>query len=405
MLGRRRTRLTREGWYYLLVLAFVVTGAMLREINLLMMMAGLLIGPLLLNWRLAVASLRPLVASRRLASTVGVGEALSVEITVHSGKGWLPWFSTGGWAVTVEDEIRRVGAGSSATPLRSGVLFWHIARGKAQRVAYRGRLLRRGHYEFGPLTVSTRFPLGLVRRWMVVDAPQELIVLPRLGQLTPAWRAFCRRSLHADRGRRTQQAAPEGDFHSLREWRPGDARRQIHWRTTARRRTPVVRRLERPQNADVAVLLDLSTRRLDGDGEDPVTERAIGFVATVISDLCRQGVGWMLLGTAAETHQVFRGPTSAGLLRECMLHLATLESGKEDAIQPLLVEVLGNLRRDTRVVVVTTRGKSAGAGSAELTQGWMGAGGRPIEPALVIHAGSSELDEFYRGEEHSGSQP
>lgn len=401
MIGGRRTRLTREGWYYVLVLAFVVTGAMLREINLLMIMSGLLLGPLLLNWRMAVASLRPLRATRRAVDTIAAGEMLSVELTVQSGKTWLPRLAPGGWAVTVDDVLRRVGPGHSPAKLHTGVLFWHIARGETARLAYRGKLLKRGRYQLGPLTMSTCFPLGLVRRTEVVPARHELTVLPRLGRLTPAWQALCRRALYAERGRRTQQSALEGDFHSLRDWRPGDSLRQIHWRTTARRRTPVVRRFERPQNADVAVLLDLCQRlpKEDLPEEDAVVERAIRFAATVINDLCRQNSGHVVLGTAGRTAEVLRGPASAGMLRECMMHLALLEAGQGSTFESMLADVLSHLPRNMQVVVITTRRGLGKDGAAQLTQGWMAAGGRPIAPALVVDAARKELDDYFSSDE------
>ena len=43
---RRRAWLSREGWYYCGVLAFIVGGAVLRSINLLVILAGMMIAPL-----------------------------------------------------------------------------------------------------------------------------------------------------------------------------------------------------------------------------------------------------------------------------------------------------------------------------------------------------------------------
>ena len=37
---RKTTTICREGWYYLFVLSFIVTGAILREINLLVVLTG-----------------------------------------------------------------------------------------------------------------------------------------------------------------------------------------------------------------------------------------------------------------------------------------------------------------------------------------------------------------------------
>ena len=63
---RRRAWLTREGWYYLAVLAFIIGGAVLRSVNLLVILAGMMIAPLLFNWRLVMASLMGLSIRRKL---------------------------------------------------------------------------------------------------------------------------------------------------------------------------------------------------------------------------------------------------------------------------------------------------------------------------------------------------
>ena len=54
---RRPARLSvgAEGWYYAVVMVLVLAGALLREINLLMLLAGLMAGPLLFNLLLALS--------------------------------------------------------------------------------------------------------------------------------------------------------------------------------------------------------------------------------------------------------------------------------------------------------------------------------------------------------------
>lgn len=49
MVGRRRVGICREGVYYLFVLAFIVGGATARDLNLLFILAGMMVGPLLFN--------------------------------------------------------------------------------------------------------------------------------------------------------------------------------------------------------------------------------------------------------------------------------------------------------------------------------------------------------------------
>src|SRR5439155_19900447 len=103
MLIRRRAWLTREGWYYLAILVFIIGGAVLRSVNLLVILAGMLIAPLLFNWRLVMASLMGLVVRRRLPEHVLAGEPLTVEIHVTNTRAWM---ST--WLLRVEDRITEI---------------------------------------------------------------------------------------------------------------------------------------------------------------------------------------------------------------------------------------------------------------------------------------------------------
>ena len=57
---KRRTTVCREGCIYLLVLAMVFGVAISREVNLLLMLAGILVGPLVFSWRAVRLTLRGL---------------------------------------------------------------------------------------------------------------------------------------------------------------------------------------------------------------------------------------------------------------------------------------------------------------------------------------------------------
>ena len=49
--------ITREGWYYLGMFGFIVAGAIIRDINLLYIMAGMMLGPLLYSLYASTKSL------------------------------------------------------------------------------------------------------------------------------------------------------------------------------------------------------------------------------------------------------------------------------------------------------------------------------------------------------------
>src|SRR5439155_5167179 len=165
MVIRRRAWLTREGWYYLAVLIFIIGGAVLRSVNLLVILAGTMIAPLLFNWRLAMASLTGLVVRRRLPTQILAGERLTVEIHVQNTRWWM---ST--WLLRVEDWIEghRAADSRQRKAVHAEAMLAHVPAGGQAIGTYRVTLHRRGRYRFGPLRVSTRFPLGLVSGQMML---------------------------------------------------------------------------------------------------------------------------------------------------------------------------------------------------------------------------------------------
>ena len=80
MILKHRTVICREGWYYLVVLGFVVGGALMRQINLLLIIAGMMAGPLLYNWREVIASLKGLHVRRKLPEGICAGDLLVVDL-------------------------------------------------------------------------------------------------------------------------------------------------------------------------------------------------------------------------------------------------------------------------------------------------------------------------------------
>ena len=64
-------------------------GSVLRSGNLLLILAGMMIAPLLFNWRLVIASLTGLVIKRHLPSQIIAGETLTVEFGVENTRWWM----------------------------------------------------------------------------------------------------------------------------------------------------------------------------------------------------------------------------------------------------------------------------------------------------------------------------
>ncbi|MBN2475316.1 MAG: DUF58 domain-containing protein [Pirellulales bacterium] len=397
MLSPRRTVICREGWYYLVVLALVLGGAMFREVNLLLLLAGIMAGPLWFSWQAVRRTLVGLQVERKVPHGVCAGDLLVTSLTLTNTRRRI-----GSWGVVVEDEIGRAagdvgGKSRGQPPIRAEVLFPYIAAGRPQTGVYRGRLPQRGRYRLGPLRLSTRFPFGLFRRTISVGQRETLTVFPRLGRLTRSWLRRHRESL-AGTQRRERRAGLDGDVYGVRPWRSGDSRRWIHWRTSARAGELVVRQFEQPRNRDLAVLLDLWQPERPTPEHLENVELAVSFAATVVSDLCRRGNADMLLGIGGPQPQCIRGPASVALLQDLMQRLAVAEAHGEDTLPELLTRAAGQIDPGTEVIVIGTRPSACGdASRREAARQRLArrAGHREIR---YLDAASDELARYYQPE-------
>ncbi len=354
MLGRRGVSICREGVYYLLVLAFIVGGATVRDINLLFVLAGLMVGPLLFNWRFVVQSLRQLGISRHLPEQIFAGRPFRVEICGHNRRRRV-----GSWMLIVDDCVQpesgeRGEDRRQAKPIASVVLP-HVAAGGMDAAAYQVTLPQRGRYRFGPLWVSTRFPMGLVKATAKLKQFERVIVWPRLGRLTPHWLAL----LDSRRlGRQTahqRQGPIDGDYYGLREWRSGDSRRWIHWRTTAKLGKLAVRQFEEQQNQDLALVLDLWQPAEPRDEDRGRVEVAVSFAATLVDELTRRGGSRLTIGLAARPHGHWSAPASALFAQQTLHRLALVDAAAENQLAEMLGEVVTSCPAGMQVVVISTR--------------------------------------------------
>jgi len=220
---------------------------------------------------------------------------------------------------------------------------------------YRITLHRRGRYRFGPLRVSTRFPLGLVKAQLTIPSYAELIVAPRLGRLLPAWTALLEAEQVGDQRRHPQRGISDGDYYSLRPWQTGDSLRWLHWRTTAKLGRPVVRQYERRKSRDVTILLDpfLPSRATERD--EGLLELAISLSATAVADLTSRGQSRLTVAIAGRRPQIHTGPASALFCQELHAILAELPPAHDYSLAECLTQAAEAAPPGARLVVISPR--------------------------------------------------
>ena len=348
----QRLRWTREGVFYFFVwLGLLVTG-LLQQINLILLVAGLAAGPMVGSIFVSASMLRKLRVSRRVPSYVFSGEPLSIDYTLENDRRW-----SAALALILDDDMvpadRSVSGPSNLLP---EAFFPRVAGRSKARVRWEGVAPRRGKYRFRSLDLATRSPFGLLERRVSISETALLTVYPSVGHLTRRWQHIHREASETRRGTRHHLSTQQQEYHGLRDYRPGDSPRWIHWRTSARLGQPMVKEFEQQHEQDLAILVDPWLPRAKATAEQrDALEAAISFAATVCFETCRHPGKRLLLGWSGPTPGVRQGPASVKLLHEFLEQLATLRHSSEANLSTLLDVVPPSTLRESLLIVVSTR--------------------------------------------------
>ena len=169
--------------------------------------------------------------------------------------------------------------------------------------------VRRGRVTFTATSVARRDPLGLVRALRRQPAPDTLLVLPRRYPLPAVALPGARRYQPGGIALASSVGDSE-EFVSLRDYRPGDPLKRIHWRSWARTGKPVVREYQDEFFVRHALVLDTFARTDQG-------ERLEAAVSVAASLACAFETGEALLDpdVAGKRHPNFLRDELEGRLR------------------------------------------------------------------------------------------
>ena len=149
-----------------------------------------------------------------------------------------------------------------------------LARGERHDIRLPIDTSKRGRVDVGPVYLSHTDPLGILERRTRLSGQQTLMVHPRTVRI-PAASSGLVRDLE---GEAAQDLAPDDvAFHSLRDYQPGDDPRIVHWRTSAKHGTLLVRQFEPSRRSDTSICF--TSTPLEVSAED--FELALSIVATI----------------------------------------------------------------------------------------------------------------------------
>ena len=343
---------TREGLGYLVVWGLLLLTGLYQQINLILLVSGLAAGPIVASMFASASMLRRLSVTRRTPPYVFSGEPLVLDYLLENARTY-----TAALALAIEDDLvpmdRSVSGSTSVTPR---VFFARVPGREKARVRWQGKSPKRGKYRFRTLDIVTRSPFGLMERRVTVTQPGQIIVYPRVGQLSRRWQLMQRQATETRRGQRHDRSAQQQEYHGLRDYRPGDSPRWIHWRTSARLGQPMIKEFEQQNEQDLAILLDPFLPRTKVTAEQrEALELLIEFAATVCMETCRHTGRRLLLGWTGSTPGVRQGPASVKLLHELLEQLAVMRPCGEGTLSGLFDAVPPATLREAALIIVSTR--------------------------------------------------
>jgi uncharacterized protein (DUF58 family) len=228
---------------------------------------ALLIGLLIVGWLSARATLRGVAVRRQIVSEAFEGEevAVTLTVTVRHGRRYF---------LEVRDAVPGLTAVASVIPACDSR--------RPAVVTYQTVAQQRGVHQADTVELQTGGLAGLFTSRRRLEARSALTVFPRYWPLAefPLPGA-------SSEGESTPVPVREGlEITGVREFRDGDSLRHVHWRSTARRGTLVVREFERSGRQPLALLLDTgSTAYASGGGRDAFEDlvRAAASIAFAVT--------------------------------------------------------------------------------------------------------------------------
>jgi uncharacterized protein (DUF58 family) len=217
--------------------------------------------------------------------------------------------------------------------------------------AYLLRDVPRGRHRFEPVRLSISDPFGLAEAGLALESEQALVVYPRLVDLE---RLFLDGGAGPEHGRQLLLRRPVGfDLHSVRDYQQGESLRRVHWPSTARRGSLMVKELEDSPRDEVAVLLDGDPATVAGSPPDSSFDAAVRVAGSILLAQVRRGRRCTLvLNTAGRDVQSIssEGPE----WQRALELLAAAEPDARSAAAALLRSADGPASRSLELVVVTS---------------------------------------------------
>ncbi len=216
---------------------------------------------------------------------------------------------------------------------------------------------RRGEKRFAGLDLVLFSPLGLWQQKRFADWPTLVKVYPNFREIAHFALLATDNHLSQMGVRRRQRRGEGSDFHQLREYRTGDALRQIDWKASSRYRKLISKEYQDERDQQLVFLLDCGRHMRHRDGEGAHLDHALNAMLLLSYVAERQGdaVGFMSFGGVDRWQPPIKG---GDLVRRILERSYDIEPTLEAADYLSAAQKLMTLQGRRALLVILTNSRT-----------------------------------------------
>ncbi len=315
---------TASGWVALaMAMASLLIAGLVPTLTACLLSSGLW-ALLVASAALTVTALGQITVTREPTPDGVVGQLLPLAVVVHNPRR----LAVRGLVVLTDCPFARETTVATLLDLVPG-------RG-GRRVVHTVLAVRRGVWRLTGVCVRAGDPAGLFYRERVCPCPAELVVHPERVPLARLPLHLRDRVVAAPMGQAIGVSGQGQDLFGVREYRPTDGVRVVHWKASARHQRLMVREFEESTIHQVSILLDCQAAAVSVPAESSNFEYQVRVAASLLDYLGGMYCRVLFQVGSGGTAQRFTGPSQA-VRHETALPLATVQPGACD-LADLLAE-------------------------------------------------------------------
>jgi uncharacterized protein (DUF58 family) len=281
---------------------------------------------------------------RRTRTSIPVGVWTDVELDLRN-RSEIPF------DVVVHDhhpqgfEVERQPQALAVPPQRQTGLFYRVLP------------KRRGEGRFSGADLVIRSPLGLWRQKRYVEHLTRVRVFPNFREIARYALLATDNHLSQMGVRRKQRRGEGSDFHQLREYRTGDALRQIDWKASSRYRRLISKEYQDERDQQLVFMLDCGRHMRHEDSGGAHLDQALNAMLLLCYVADRQGdaVGFLSFGGDERWQPPMKG---GDVVRRLLDRTYDIESTLQASDYLGAAQKLMPLQRRRALVVILTNSRN-----------------------------------------------